>query len=142
MTMALKYIELTTKDNLLLQNNTYHKTLKMKPVNVRSGMYIDYGIKHNGKYPQFKIGDHVRISKYKNIFAYDYTRNWYEAVFLIRKVKLLLISTVKQFSGHFMKKKSHKESKIEKAIKRKDDTLSARWKGYLIHSIAGLIQNI
>ena len=40
MTMALKYIELTTKDNLLLQNNTYHKTLKMKPVNVRSGMYI------------------------------------------------------------------------------------------------------
>ena len=40
MTMALKYIEVTTNDNLLLQNNTYHKTLKMKPVNVRSGMYI------------------------------------------------------------------------------------------------------
>ena len=73
MTITLKCIEHTTKDNLILQKNTYDKTLKMKPVIVRSGTYTDYGIEHNGKYLQFKVGDRVRISKYKNIFAKTYT---------------------------------------------------------------------
>ena len=54
-------------------NNTYHKTIKMKPVDVKDNAYIDTKKEVNYKDPKFKIGDHVRISKYKNIFAKGYT---------------------------------------------------------------------
>ena len=47
--------------------NTY-RTMKMKPGNLKSGKYIDHGIEHNNKDPKFTVGDHTRISKYKNIF--------------------------------------------------------------------------
>ena len=42
--------------------------MKMKPGNLKSGAYIDHGIEHNNKDPRFTVGDHTRISKYKNIF--------------------------------------------------------------------------
>ena len=60
-------------------NNTYHTTIKMKP--------IDTSKEINNKDPKFKVGDHVRISKYKNIFAKGYMPNWSEEVFVIKKVK-------------------------------------------------------
>ena len=47
----------------------------MKPTNVKPGTYIKYGVEHNDKDPKFKVGDHVRISKYKNIFTTGYTPN-------------------------------------------------------------------
>ena len=50
-------------------NNTYHRAIKMKPVDVKDNTYTDFEKEVNNKDPQFKIGDHVRISKYKNIFA-------------------------------------------------------------------------
>ena len=50
-------------------NNKYHRTVKMKPVNVQLGTYIDYSVAHNDKDPKFKVGDHVIVSRYKNIFA-------------------------------------------------------------------------
>ena len=50
-------------------NNTYHRTIKMKPVDVKDNTYIDFKKEVNDKDPKFKVGDHVRISKYKNIFA-------------------------------------------------------------------------
>ena len=50
-------------------NNTYHRTIKMKPVAVKDNTYIDFKKEVNDKDPKFKVGDHVRISKYKNIFA-------------------------------------------------------------------------
>ena len=56
-------------------NNTYHITIKMKAVNVKSSTYIDFGRKNNEKDPNFRVGDHVRISKYKTIFAKAYTPN-------------------------------------------------------------------
>ena len=68
-------------------NNTYHRTIKVKPVDVKSSTYIDFGIENNEKDPKFKIGDHVRISQYKNIFAKGYTPNWSELVFVIKNVK-------------------------------------------------------
>ena len=49
-------------------NNRYHSTIKMKPANVKDNIYIDSGKKSNDKDPKFKVGYHVRISKYKNIF--------------------------------------------------------------------------
>ena len=48
----------------------------MKPKDVTDIKYVEYSEETNKKYPKFKIGDHVRISKYKNIFAKSYTPNW------------------------------------------------------------------
>ena len=59
----------------------------MKPVDVKNGTYIDFGIENNDKDPKFKVCDHVRISNYKNIFAKRYVPNWSEEVFVIKKVK-------------------------------------------------------
>ena len=50
-------------------------------------MYIDFNKENNKEGPKFKVGDHVRISKYKNIFPKGYVPNWSEEVFLINKVK-------------------------------------------------------
>ena len=50
-------------------NNTYHKSIKMKPVDVKDNTYIDFKKQSNDKNRKFKVGDHVRISKYKNIFC-------------------------------------------------------------------------
>ena len=50
-------------------NNTYHRIIKMKTVDVKDNTYIDFKKEVNDKDPKFKVGDHVRISKYKNIFA-------------------------------------------------------------------------
>ena len=50
-------------------NNTYHRTIKMKPIDVKDNTYIDFNKEVNDKDPKFMVGDHVRISKYKNIFA-------------------------------------------------------------------------
>ena len=59
----------------------------MKSVDVKSGNYTKYNVNSNYKDPKFKIGDHVRISKYKKIFAKGHTPNWSEEVFVIKKVK-------------------------------------------------------
>ena len=65
-------------------NNTYHRTIKMKPVDVKNNTYIDSNKDVHDKDPKFKVGDHVRLSKYKNIFTIGYTPNWSEEVFVIK----------------------------------------------------------
>ena len=67
-------------------NNTYHATIKMKPIDVKDNTYINTS-KEINKDPKFKVGDRVRISKYKNIFAKGYMPNWSEEVFVIKKFK-------------------------------------------------------
>ena len=74
-------------------NNLYYRTIKVKPVDVKDNTYINFGKEVNDKDPKFKVGDHVRISKYKNSFAKGYTLNWSEEVFLISKVKNTVPST-------------------------------------------------
>ena len=59
----------------------------MKPVDVKDNTYIDFDKEVNDNGPKFKVGDHVRISKYKNIFAKGYTPNGSEEVFVINNVK-------------------------------------------------------
>ena len=56
-------------------NNTYHRTIKMKPVDVKDNTYIDFKKEVNDKDPKFEVGDHVRICKYEFIFAKRYTPN-------------------------------------------------------------------
>ena len=68
-------------------NNTVHRTIKMKPIDVTSDSYAEYNEDSHEKDPKFKVGDRVRISKYKNIFAKGYSQNWSEEVFIISKIK-------------------------------------------------------
>ena len=50
-------------------NNAYNRTIKMRPVDVKDNTFINFGEKVNDKDSKFQVGDHVRLSKYKNIFA-------------------------------------------------------------------------
>ena len=74
MTSASKNVYINKLDDIVDEyNNTYHRTIKMKPVDVKDNTYIDFEKEVNNKDPKFKIGDHVRICKYKSIFAKGYT---------------------------------------------------------------------
>ena len=68
-------------------NNMYHSTIKITTVDVKTNTYIDSSKEINNKDPKFKIGDNIRISKYKKVFAKSYTPNRSEEVFVIKKVK-------------------------------------------------------
>ena len=68
-------------------NNTYHKTIKMKPVDVGDDSFAEYNEESHEKDPKFKVADHVKISKFKNVFAKGYTPNWSEEIFIIKNVK-------------------------------------------------------
>ena len=68
-------------------NNTYHIKIKMKPVDVKDNPYIGFRKEVNDKDPKFKVGDHVRICKYKKIFAKGCTPNWSEEVFVVSKIE-------------------------------------------------------
>ena len=61
-------------------DNKYHIAIKMKPVNVKNNTYIESNKEVNDRDSKFKVGDHVKMSKYKNIFAKGYTPNWSEEV--------------------------------------------------------------
>ena len=68
-------------------SNTVHRTTKMKPIDVAGDSYAKCNENFNKNDPTFKVGDNVRISKYKNIFAKGNTPNWSEEVFVISKIK-------------------------------------------------------
>ena len=74
-------------DDITQYNNTVHRTIKMKPTDVTSDSYAEYNEDFNVTKPIFKVGDHVRISKYKNIFAEGCTQNCSEEVFIISRIK-------------------------------------------------------
>ena len=106
----------------------------MKPVDVKDNKYIDFGKEVNDKNSKYKVGDHVRISKYKNIFAKGYTPNLPEEVFIVNKIKnsvpwTYIINDLngEKIIGTFyekeLQKTNQKEFRIEKVIKRKDDKL-------------------
>ena len=122
-------------------NNTYYKTIKVKPVDIKDNTYIDFGKEVNDKDLKFKIGDQVRISKYKSVFAKRYMPNWSEEVFIIKKVKNTIPWTYvinglngKEITGAFYEKELQKTNqqkfRIEKVIKRKGNKLYVKWKGY------------
>ena len=122
-------------------NNIYHRTIKMQPIDVKDNTYINTGKEVNVRDPKFKVGDHVRISKYKNIFAKGFTPNWSEEIFVIISVKNTVPWTYvindqngEQIIGTFYEKELQKtkkqEFRIEKAIKKKGNKLYVKWKGY------------
>ena len=94
MTVISKYIYFGVVFDIVNKyNNTVHRTIKMKSIDVTSDSYAEYNEDSNKQDSKFKVGDHVRISKYKKIFAKGYNPNWSEEVFLLVKLKI-------QFHGH------------------------------------------
>ena len=76
MTSISKKVYIDKLDNIVDgYNNTYHTTIKMKPIDVKDNTYINTNKEFNNKDPKFKVGDRVRISKYKKIFAKGYVLN-------------------------------------------------------------------
>ena len=94
MTPVSKNVSINKLDAIVNKyNNTYHSPSKLKPVGVKSNGYIDSSKKFNNKDPKFKIGDIVRLSKHKNIFAKGYTPNCSEEVFVVTEVKNTVLWT-------------------------------------------------
>ena len=102
---------------------------------------IAFNEESNEKDPKFKVGDHVRISKFKNVFAKVYTPNWREEIFIVKKIKgtvpwTYIINDLngEEIVGSFyekeLQKTNQKEFRIKKAIKRKGNKLNVKWKGY------------
>ena len=121
-------------------NNTVHRTIKMKPINVTDNSFAEYNEDSNKRNPKFKVGDHVRISKHKNIFAKRYAPSWSEEVFVIKKVKntvpwTYVINDLNSeeitcsFYEKELQKTNQEEFRIKKIIKRKGDKLYVKWKG-------------
>ena len=129
MTSVSKNVYIDQLDEIIDDyNNTYHRKIKMKPVDVKDNTYIDLKKEINHKDPKFNVGDNVRISKYKNIFAEGYTPNWPGEVFAIKKVKNTVPWTYvindlngEEIIGTFyekeLQKTNQKEFRIEKVIK-------------------------
>ena len=142
MILVSKNVYIDKLDDIVsADNNTYHRTTKMKPVDVKDKTYIDFKKEVNDKGPKFKVGDCVRISKYKNIFAKGYTPNCSEEVFVVSKIKSAVPWTYvindlngEEIIGTFYEKELQKtnqqEFRIEKVIKRKGDKLYVKWKDY------------
>ena len=71
-------------------SNTYHQTIKIKPIDIKSSSNTEYNFDSNDKDFKFKIKNRVRVSKYKNTFSKGYARNWLEKVFIIRHTLSLI----------------------------------------------------
>ena len=67
----------------------------MKPVYVEDDFFVEYNEESNEKDPKCKVGDHVRILKYKSVFAKRYTPNWSEEIFVVKKIKNIVPWTYK-----------------------------------------------
>ena len=142
MTLISKNVYIDNLDDIVNKyDNTYHSTMEMKSANVKSNTYIDSSKEINDKNPKFKIGDNVRISKYKNVFAKGYTPNWSENLFVTKKVKNTVLWTnvnndlngeeiVGTFYENELQKTNQKEFRIEKIIKKKGNKLYVKWKRY------------
>ena len=75
-------------DNIVNKyHNTVHRTIKMKPIDVTDDSYAEYNENSIEKAPEFKVDDHVKISKHNKIFAKGYTPNWSGEVFVVTKIK-------------------------------------------------------
>ena len=124
-----------------MNTTTHHRTIKIKTIHVKDNTNIDFGKEVNDKDPKFKVGDHVRLSKYKNICAKGYNPNWSEEIFVIKKVKNTVSWTyvindlngeeiIGTFYENELQKANQQEFKIKKVMKKTGDKLYVKWKGY------------
>ena len=142
MTAISKNVYFNVLDDIVNKyDNTVHRTIKMKPIDVTTDSYREYNEDSNKKNPKLKVGNHIRISKYKDIFAKGYTPNWSEEVFVVSKIKNTVPWTYaisdlngEEIKGSFyekeLQKTNQKKIRIEKVIRKKGDKLFVKWKVY------------
>ena len=135
MTAASRIVYFDVLDDIVDKyNNTVHRTIKMKPIDVKSDSYAEYNKDSNETKSKFKVGDRVGISKYKPFLLRDTRKIGQKKFFVVSKIKntvpwTYVISDLngEKIAGSFYKKESQKASqekfRIEKAIKRKGDKL-------------------
>ena len=113
----------------------------MNPMKISNEKDEESNEESNEKDSKLKVGDHVRISKYKYIFATGYSPNWSEEIFVVKKIKNTVPWTyeisdlngdkiVGSFYEKELEKSDQKEFRIEKGIKKKGNKLYVKWKGY------------
>ena len=141
MTVASKNVYFTFLEDIVNKYKyTYHKTNEMKSVDVKSTSYTENNVDSNEKDPKFEVGDHVRMSKYENIFVKGFAPNWTKNVFVIKKVKNTVPWTYvinnlngEWFSGTSYEKELQKTNQeiftTKKGIKRKRNKLYVKWRG-------------
>ena len=116
MTAVSKNVYFDVLDDIVNKyNNILYRTIQMKPIDIISDFYAEYSEDSSATRPKFKVGDHIRILKYKNIFAKGYTQNWSEEAFVVSKIKdtvlwACVISDLngEPIAGSFMKKNCKK----------------------------------
>ena len=126
-----KYVYIDNLDDKVNKyNNIYHRTIKMKPVDINLSTYFDFN--KNKWDPKFEIGDILGISKYKNIFAKAYTRNWSGEVLVIKKVKNIVPWTYvindrngEEIVGTFNEKELRKTN--QKRVYKRKSNQEKRW---------------
>ena len=137
-------------------NNTYHETIGMNPIEVKKDSFAEYNEESNEKDPKFRVGDQVRISKYKNIFAKAYVPNWSEEIFVVKKEKKSIVpwtyvfsdlngeEIIDSFYEEELQKTNQKEFRIEKVIRGKGNfkCYMSNGKDMIVLLIAGLIKKI
>ena len=117
-------------------NNTYHSIIKMKPIDVKSSTYIDFGKENNDKDPKF--GCHVKNSNYKNISVKRVAPNWSEEGFVIKKIKDTVLWTYviedlngEEIVGTFYEKEFRKTNQAGFILKKwykERDKFYVKWK--------------
>ena len=125
MTAISKNVYFNVLDDIVNKyNNTVQRTIKEKPIDVISDSYAEYNQDSNEKDPKYKVGDDVKISKYKNIFAKGYTQNWSAEVFIVSKIKNTVLWTYaisdlngEPLTGRFYEKELQKTSQEKFRIK-------------------------
>ena len=142
MTSVPKNVYINKLDDIVGEyNNTYYRTIKMKLADTKNNTYIDLKKEVNDKDTKFWVGDQVRISRYKNIFAKGYTPDWSVEIIVVSKIKNTVPWTyvindingeevIGTFSEKELQKTNQKEFRIKKVIKTKGDKLYVKWKGY------------
>ena len=142
MTSVSKNVYIDKLDDILNEyNHTYRRTIKMKSVDVKDNTYIEFSKKVNGKDPKFKVGDRVRISKQKNIFAKRYTPNSSEEVFVITKFKNTVSQkyVINDLNGEEI---VNKNLEYEKQLQKKVINCMSNGKVMIVHLIAGLRKKV
>ena len=153
MTAISKNVYVDKLDDILNEyNNRYHRTIKVRPVDVKDNTYIASEKEVNDKNPKFKVGDYVKISKYKNIFAKGCNPNWSEEGFVIKEIKITVPWTYvindlnsQEIIGTFYEKRTAKDksTRIKDGKSNQEKKIihyMSNGKVMIIRLIAGLIK--
>ena len=152
MTAISKNVYFNVLDDIVNKcNNTVHRTIKMKTIDITNDSFAEYNEESNKKSPKYKVNDQVRISKCKNNFAKGYVPNWSEEVFIVNEIKNTVpwACTISDLNGEAitgtfyekeLQRTNQKEFRIEKVLEEKVIGCMLNGKDMIIVIIVGSIK--